>query len=230
MGTYKNQIDFPAVLASSVHDMKNSLGMVLNTLDEVTGNCTPENCPSHALLSQMQYEAARVNNNLIQLLTLYKMDEDQLSINISQYSASEIMEESVLQNKPLLDVKGIRIFTECPDDLSWFFDRNLISGVINNVLNNAFRYVREKIKIRAAENNGWFIISIQDDGKGYPDELLGTGPKTGRGVSFKTGSTGLGLFFASMVAMAHKNKGREGFISISNGGEYGGGCFTINLP
>ncbi len=230
MGTYENLIDFPAVLASSVHDMKNSLGMVLNTLDEVVGNCTPENCPSHALLSQMQYEAARVNNNLIQLLTLYKMDEDQLSINISQYPASEILEESVLQNKPLLDVKGIEIFTECPDDLSWFFDRNLISGVINNVLNNAFRYVRDKIKIRAAEKNGWFMISIEDDGKGYPDELLGTGLKTGSGVSFKTGSTGLGLFFASMVAMAHKNKGREGFISISNGGEYGGGCFTINLP
>ncbi len=226
----KKVIDFPAFLASSVHDMKNSLGMLLNSLNEVVGNCAPESCPSHRLLLQMQYEATRVNYDLIQLLTLYKMDKDQFSINISDYPVAELLEDSVLQNKPLLDFKGIELFTECPDDLSWFFDRNLVSGVINNVLNNAFRYAKDKIKIRAAENNGWFMISIEDNGEGYPDEFLGTSDKTNKGVSFKTGSTGLGLFFASMVAMMHKNKGREGFISISNGGEYGGGCFKINLP
>ena len=29
---------------------------------------------------------------------------------------------------------------------------------------------------------------------------------------------------------SNKNKGREGYISISNGGKYGGGCFRITLP
>ncbi len=223
-------IDFPAFLASMAHDMKNSLSMLLNTLDEVVSTCTPEKCPSHRHLSQMQYEATRVNFNLIQLLTLYKMDHDQFSINISHYPVSEIIEEIILQNKPLLDFKGIEIFTECPDDMTWFMDSNLISGVINNILNNAYRYARSKILIRGDENNGWLVLSIEDDGQGYPEEMLGTGIKTGRGVSFKTGSTGLGLYFASMVAKLHKNKDREGFISISNGGEYGGGCFKITLP
>jgi signal transduction histidine kinase len=157
------------------------------------------------------------------------MDTDQLSINISQYPVAELLEENVLQNKPLLDFKGIGVVTECDDDLSWFLDRNLLSGVINNVLNNTFRYAKTRIKIRAVESNGWLALSIEDDGQGYPAGMLGTDVRKS-GISFTTGSTGLGLYFASAIAQLHRNKGKEGFISIRNSGEYGGGCFTITLP
>jgi K+-sensing histidine kinase KdpD len=223
-------IDFEASLASTTHDMKNSLSMMLNVIDEIVDNCGPDNCASQKQLLQMQYEAKRVNNNLVQLLTLYKMDKDQLSINISLYPVCELLGETILQNRGLLDYKGIEIFPECPDDLSWFFDRDLISGVMNNVLNNAFRYAKDKITIRASEKDGCLVISIEDNGEGYPDSMIGSHNQTSKGVSFKTGSTGLGLYFASVIAMIHKNKGREGSIALSNGGEYGGGCFTITLP
>lgn len=226
----EKDIDFPAFLASMAHDMKNSLSMLLSTLDEVFSHCTSQNCPSHRPLSQMQYEATRVNNNLIQLLTLYKMDNEQLSINISQYPVLDFLEESVLQNKPLLDYKGIEVSVECDDDLTWFFDRNLIAGVINNVLNNAFRYAKNRIKLRAEDRAGWLVLRIEDDGRGYPEDMLGAAGESSTGVSFRTGSTGLGLYFASIVALAHTNRDREGSVSLSNGGEYGGGCFTITLP
>ncbi|RJR16114.1 MAG: sensor histidine kinase [Nitrospiraceae bacterium] len=230
MENRENPIDFPSFLASMAHDMKNSLNMLLNTLDEVVGSCTPDKCQSHRKLSLIQYEATRVNFNLIQLLTLYKMDRNQFSVNISHYPVVELIEDIILQNKPLLDFKEIGILTECPDDLTWFLDSNLVSGVINNILNNAYQYASKRILVRANEDRGWLVISVEDDGNGYPEEMLGAGIFKGRGVSFKTGSTGLGLYFSSMVAKLHKNKDREGYISISNGGAYGGGCFTITLP
>ncbi|KPK02741.1 MAG: hypothetical protein AMK71_01290 [Nitrospira bacterium SG8_35_4] len=226
----KKLIDFEASLASTTHDMKNSLGMMLNSLDEVVNNCTAENCPSHRHLLHMQYEANRLNNNLIQLLTLYKMDNDQLSMNISHYSVSDLLEETLLQSRPLLEYKDIKISVDCPDDLYWFFDRNLVLGVINNVLNNAFRYAGDRIVVRADELNGCLVISVVDNGNGYPESMLGSSVQTNRAVSFQSGNTGLGLFFASMVAMMHKNRDREGYISLSNNEENGGGCFSIILP
>jgi len=226
----KKLIDFEALLASTTHDMKNSLGMMLSSLDEVVNNCTSENCPSHKHLLHMQYEANRVNNNLIQLLTLYKMDNNQLSMNISHYSVSDLLEETILQSRGLLEYKDIKLVIDCPDDLYWFFDRNLIVGVINNVLNNAFRYAGDRIVLRADEREGYLLISVEDNGKGYPESMLGSSVKTNRAVSFQSGSTGLGLFFASMVAMMHKNKDREGYVSLSNNEESGGGCFSIILP
>ncbi|MBI4595531.1 MAG: HAMP domain-containing histidine kinase [Candidatus Tectomicrobia bacterium] len=228
MAVTEGRIDFPGFIASITHDMKNSLGMLINTLDEVLGDCITENCTSYPLLSQVQYEAKRVNNNLIQLLTLYKMDTAQFMLNISQHSVAEIIDETVLQNKPLLDFKGIEISTECSEDLFWFFDSDLISGVINNILNNSFRYTKDKIKIAAHEEREALVIRLEDNGKGYPAEMLEA--QTSSRVSFKTGSTGLGLYFASIVASMHKNKGKEGFIALRNGGEFGGGCFNIILP
>jgi len=68
------------------------------------------------------------------------------------------------------------------------------------------------------------------DGSGYPEYLLGCESTGTESVNFETGSTGLGLYFASQAARMHKNKGKEGFISISNDGHYSGGCFTIALP
>ncbi len=224
------KINFSVFLASMAHDMKNSLGMLLNEVEEALIDCEDKNSPSHNHLSLMQYEATRVNYNLIQLLTLYKMEQDQLSANISLYVVADFIEENVLQNKPLLDYKKIEITTECPDDLNWFFDRNLISGIVNNVLNNAFRYTKSRIKISAAEKDGYLVLSIEDDGIGYPDEMLNADIQTCKDTSFKTGSTGLGLYFASTVASMHKNKGMEGFVSISNDSEYGGSCFTLTLP
>jgi two-component system, OmpR family, sensor histidine kinase SenX3 len=225
-----NGLDFSSYLASLAHDMKNSLGMLLNTADEILDGCTPETCPSYGLLSRLQYESKRASNNLIQLLTLYKIDKSQLTLNIDYQSVYDFIEETIQYNKPLLDSKGIGIEVNCEQELSWFFDRELISGVINNVLNNTFRYTRDAIRISAGENEGLLFIRIEDNGRGYPEHLTNTMPDAPLKTSFSTGGTGLGLYFGSLVVRMHKNKDREGYILINNNGIDGGGCFTIYLP
>jgi signal transduction histidine kinase len=224
------KIEFATILASTVHDMKNSLGLLLNTLDEVVGHCVPEQCPSYNQFSKLQYEAKRVNNDLIQLLALYKMGNAQYAPNIAYHSLPEFLEETVLQNKPLFDFNGINIEMDCPDDLYWFFDRELVAGVINNVMNNAFRYTSRRLKIGARDEDGYLVLTVEDDGRGYPQSMLETYGEPRREISFVTGSTGLGLYFAAMAARLHKNESREGYILMQNGGELGGGVFSVHLP
>ena len=76
------KLDFSFVLASSVHDMKNSLGMLLNTLSNVIATyppSSPEQAKSYAVL---EYEAARINSELIQLLSIYRLENDQIGIHM----------------------------------------------------------------------------------------------------------------------------------------------------
>jgi two-component system, OmpR family, sensor histidine kinase SenX3 len=230
MDAEKKQIDFPEFLASIAHDMKNSLGMLLNTTDEILNNCSAENCPSYKQISELQYEAKRINNSLVQLLSLYKMDIAQYTLNISYNSVSDFIEEIVIQNRPLLEFKGITTEVNCPEDLEWFFDCDLVAGIINNVINNAFRYTKDMIEISACKENDYLVISVEDNGIGYPEHMLGNQFHIRSSTDFNAGSTGLGLYFASIVSKMHKNKNREGFISTSNGGRYGGGLLKIYLP
>jgi K+-sensing histidine kinase KdpD len=224
------ELDFTTVLASTVHDMKNSLSMLLGTLDQLKDQCTKDGCSAQNKLLQMQYEGRRVNGNLIQLLALYRIQNAQYFANISEYDVGEFLEENMVEHEDLLAPRGIKFAMSCPEDLVWFFDRELVSGVITNVINNAQKYTKDQLILSAGITNGFLAIHVEDNGKGYPEQMLHGSQGKHAALNFGTGSTGLGLYFASTVAQLHKNKDRSGYIVTSNDGIDGGGRFTICLP
>ena len=71
----KNDIDFSTLLASAAHDMKNSLAMIITTVDHISDSVKQDDhSPLGKPLNQLRYEARRVNNDLMLLLTLYKFE------------------------------------------------------------------------------------------------------------------------------------------------------------
>ncbi len=111
-----------------------------------------------------------------------------------------------------------------------FFDTELITGLINTIINNSYKYAKDVIQISGEIKNGFTKISVKDNGPGYPEHMLSKNTESTDAVDFGTGSTGLGLYFASRVASLHKTKTKQGYTSTSNEGINGGGCFSIHLP
>ena len=221
-------IGFSTILASSIHDMKNSLGVVLSSLDELmqsVGDALPP-----AQLSKLQWEAKRVNDNLVQLLALYKMENQGVALNVDEYFVYDFLEEVLVSEKPVLKTRNIELEVQCSHDLAWYFDRELIAGVLKNALGNALRYARTKVLITAGLEDHYLVLSVNDDGKGFNPKLLADGRQHAHGVDFSSGNTGLGLYFTARVAKLHKNKDRRGSIQLSNGQVLGGACFSIKLP
>jgi len=224
------QLDFSGILANSVHDMKNSVSMLLGALDEINEKCGQSNCPSSTAFSQLRYEGKRLNANLVQMLTLYRISNSQYALNITENDVSEVLEECCLENEGLLNLKDIDIEMSCPDDLLCFFDRELVGGMINSVINNAYKYARDKIRIGAESKDGYTTIFVEENGNGYPDFILHESGAVQHQVSFKNGSTGLGLFFTSTIAGMHVHQDKFGYITTTNDGIDGGGRFTLFLP
>ncbi len=228
-----DKMDFSDILASTLHDTKNSLGLLFNNLEDIIANCREQSCPSHVEFYNLQYEIKRLNNSLIRLLSLYKAEKSQLAINIDYHSIRDILEDVSIQHESLLNARGILIEIDCDPALFWTLDRNLIAGVLDNIINNSFRYTKEKVKLNSVVENGYLVMRIEDDGAGYPPSMLfneKNNPEFKKGIDFQTGSTGLGIYFSVMVAAMHKNKGKSGFISIANGGTLNGGVFSIYIP
>lgn len=226
-------MNFADILASTLHDTKNSLGVLLNNIDDIIVSCREKNCDRHAEFYAMQYEIQRLNNSLIRLLSLYKAEKSQLSANIDYQAIEDVLDEVATTHEILLNSRGIHLYTESEEGLFWAFDRNLVAGVLDNVINNAFRYAQNTVKIRAFTENGYLVLQIEDDGRGYPPSMLineNKQPEFKQEIDFKTGSTGLGLYFSLMVAGMHVNNDKKGFISVMNGGSLGGGIFSIYLP
>ena len=74
------------------------------------------------------------------------------------------------------------------------------------------------------------MLSVCDDGEGYPEAMLAKQSDYVLGINHSTGSTGLGLYFSGRIAELHERNGVRGHIEISNGGPLGGGEFRLYLP
>lgn len=222
--------DISAFLASSVHDMKNSLSMLLVFLENELHKLKEADFPAYQQMAQMLYQVKRVNANLVQFLAVYKIDNRLYPFDLAECSVREFGAEILDQGRPLMNSLGVTTELDCPPELEWYFDRELMSGVLGNALNNAAHYTADKIRLAAKVTGDELEIRVEDNGRGYPEEMLKAGGAGNRGTDFGDGSTGLGLYFSSLAAGMHTNHGRKGAIRLENGGAYGGGCFVLTLP
>jgi len=226
------EISFTDLIASSIHDMKNSVNVQVHSLEQIAHVAKARgDLAAFDSLVVVIAQAHRVNANLIQLLSLYKLGKSIYPLDITEQSVADVVDEALLQTRSVVDFKGIHIEVECPADCHWYLDRDLITGVLLNALNNAVNYTKDKIRIQAGVVDGALLLRVEDNGQGYPERMLHCDTVVAsKGVNFFTGSTGLGFYFSSQVARLHQNKGQSGGLTIENGGAYGGGCFVVRLP
>jgi len=223
-------IDFSLVLASSVHDMKNSVGMLLASLESVIEDTPPTNEVQARRFSTLHYEASRINSELIQLLTIYRMQNDVLPVHIDEHYIIDIFDDQIARNHMLTETKGVTITLDCDSDLHWYFDHDLIGSVIHNIIVNCVRYTHSSILIQARIENDLLCITIADDGSGYPANMLNRTAGQIDEADVRNGGTHLGLYFAEKIAGFHKQNNRIGYIDMSNGDPLGGGVFKLFLP
>jgi K+-sensing histidine kinase KdpD len=97
----------------------------------------------------------------------------------------------------------------------WPLDRDLMTDVLNNAVQNAGRHARKKVRLSAWGDETTLFFRVEDDGEGYAD------PEGGRST---------GLIVAERIASLHERKQRHGSMHLSNGGELGGAVFELRLP
>ncbi len=225
--THTLSISFPAILASSVHDIKNSLTSLRALLGQLKNT---HQDPKPTEFKQLEFEINRMNNCLMQLLTLYKIDLSQFNLAIDGHSAADILEDVVAQQSSLLSLSNVQLITECHDDLFCYCDSALISNALCTLVNNAQRYCLNKVLLSATQEDDYIVFCIEDDGKGYPESLMSPDYKQLPQIDLASGNTGLGLFFAETIAQLHVKADKQGFIITDNNSQLGGARFKLYLP
>jgi len=226
-------------LASTAHDMKNSISVLSGTLERLLVAQSPDTSskvePAYTQMAHMLYQTKRLNDNLMQLLALYKqVGKPEYPFDVQPLELGQLVDQVVSMERVLLQSRGIQLELDCDPRLIWHFDEDLIVGVLSHAINNAVHYTCNRVRLAIREQDGWLELRVEDNGPGYPPALLKAGEiatrETAGGVNFLTNSAGLGLYFSSEVAKMHRHRGRHGTLRLENGGKYGGGCFILRLP
>ncbi|MYM28710.1 sensor histidine kinase [Duganella sp. CY15W] len=222
-------------LASTVHDMKNSISVLSGTLENLLAAHQSTSAPEYSQMAHMLYQTKRLNDNLIQLLALYKdVGKPGYPFDPAPRSVRELVEQVEGQARMLLQSRGVTLDIDYPQHAIWSLDEDLVIGVLVHAINNAIRYTRDRVRMAITIDGDYLEVRVEDNGLGFPNSLLEAGvnamdPQRSR-INFLNNSSGLGLYFSSEVAKMHKHRQRSGSIALENGGTLGGGCFILRLP
>jgi K+-sensing histidine kinase KdpD len=225
------KLDMATAFAMVSHDIKNSLGVLLKDINNIMGQCNFRGCMVGSSCADMEYEVRRINNNLIKMLTLFKVDAGGYMPNLDAYSVRDFLDEMMLEQSMLMRQKGVCYEIDCEPHLYWYFDRNLMAGVMGNAISNALRYTKDKVLISATGTDKGLAINVGDNGKGFPAFMLDQQAEFLRPESgFLNNTTGLGFYFTQQVLELHQHNDLKGYVALANGGTLGGGQLTIVLP
>ena len=229
-GAHPSELDMSTFLMSSAHDMKNSLSVMTACLDSALAEL-PADAASRAMTYQALYEAQRLNHHLIQMMAIYKINQDMYPFDPAEVELAEFEQEVMARVRPLATVKGIALDVVLdPVERSWYFDYELIVSLVAQALHNAVKYTQDRVRLSMLVIDGQLEIHIDDNGEGFPPFLLEQGFPAMQGIDAHTGSTGMGLYFAAKVAHLHRNRARAGTTRLVNHGALGGGTFILTLP
>jgi len=218
-------IDLSTLMSITVHDIKNDINHLIGKVERIE----LEQAKPLPALGDIKADAIHINHQLVQLLALYKADEGLLKPFINQYGFTEFLDEKCMQHQSYAKAQHKAISVHCDDSLFAFFDESLISSVVDSALENALRYAKTSVQLRAEHAAPYHVIHIEDDGKGYPEDVIHQ-PIQSKSIDQQSKHTGLGFHFAQSILDLHSNQEHKGYFELGKSDTLGGARFSIFLP
>jgi PAS domain S-box-containing protein len=164
---------------------------------------------SDSLLT-MDKQVSKLSKLIADLLDATKMETGQLKVNPEVFSINKVIEE-ILKDVRTLSLTHAIVFDQHTDALV-YADKDRISQVINNLLNNAIKYSprASRVNIETRTENNEVIVSVRDFGIGIAPENHEKIFERFYRVSDNKENTfpgfGIGLFIVKEIITLHKGK------------------------
>jgi two-component system sensor histidine kinase VicK len=214
------------------HEMKTPTQAIIGYADLIQKH--PEK--REEMMQAISRNAVRLQRLTNDILDVTRIDSNTLNLHKERFNLVNLM-ANVVQDyvgyieKENLNLKLFYNFKQdINDPLPIDADRDRITQVISNLLNNAIKFTSKKtegiISVSAERKNSnqeEVIVSIKDTGEGINPEIL---PRLFTKFATRSFSgTGLGLYISKSIVEAH-----EGKMWAENNPEGEGATFTFTLP
>lgn len=173
----------------------------------------------------------RMHELVSDLLTVSRIESAKLPFKKQRFSMQEFVNNLIMEYKPLASASNVEVIFKEVDDLPKVSsDPSRIKLVMENLLDNAIRYVNEKgkVEIKLSQENNNIRFSVKDNGVGIPEKdkkyIFQKFFRSENVLRYQTKGSGLGLYISK--AIIKKAKGKIGFQSE----ESKGSTFWFTIP
>jgi signal transduction histidine kinase len=192
-GAYQNLDEFASKIA---HEIRTPLMLLRMKIERSAADLPP------GFSEELQDEVARVTRLVEQSLLAAKAESGRVTADLQAVNVS-LMLDDVLEGYELLATeRHLNFFWSVADGLNALTDAGFLRQILHNLLSNAVRYARTRIRVRAHSADGDVIVTIVND--------------FDRGA-MATSGTGLGLRLVRGLAAALKIGFRQRAIDATFG-------------
>lgn len=227
LGEIKN--DF---INNMTHEFKTPIATIKLATASLKNSKTFDNPKTMSnMLDIISQETSRMNHHIEQVLQMAVLDKQNLQIRKTKEDINEIIQDTINNIELVVAEKGGTITLVVIDENVYLnIDRDLITNVFNNLLDNAIKYSKDapEIKVTSFIEGDKFHVAFKDNGIGMSKEfqtkVFDRFYRAPTGNIHNIKGFGLGLNYAREIILAHK-----GSINVrSCPGK--GSTFTVIFP
>lgn len=214
-------------MADAAHELRTPIAAVIAQLHLLMQIDNPKE--KEEIINDMQETLNRAASLSHQLIDLARLETEDFSLNKELIDLPALISNLVSSHVPYAINKNIDVEFQSPNSFTILTDKLALSNIFTNLIENAIKYCPEKGKIKVILKDltpFGATISIQDNGRGIPEEsrqLIFSRFYRVPGT-METGS-GLGL------SIAHNLANKIGaVIRVTDGLDNQGIGFIIDLP
>lgn len=192
-----------------------------------------ENVPEEMykeFFTDINSEVDRLNNIINDLLTLVRLDQKEVPMNIVAMNLTQVIQAILKRLSPLAKQKDIELIFEGKPEVKVEIDEVKLTLAISNLIENGIKYTPEggSVKVTLNSDHQDAFVGIADTGLGInPEELSKIFERfyrTDKTRNRETGGTGLGLAITYKTIVMH-----NGRIKVESE-EQKGTKFLVRIP
>ena len=213
------------------HELKTPLALIRLFGETLESGIVNDERKRQEFYSIIRKESERLTHLINNVLDFSRMDTGVKEYNFKEADLVEVVRSTLEAYKFHIRDDGFKIESELPDEsITLKIDKDAISQVLLNLLNNAVKYSEERkyILVKVCMNSTSALISVTDHGVGIPKEelkkIFDKFYRVSTAKTRETRGTGLGLTLAKHIVEAH-----GGTIEVES--EVGNGSrFMVSIP
>ncbi|MDP2719922.1 MAG: ATP-binding protein [Dehalococcoidia bacterium] len=199
------------MIADIAHELRTPLTLLQGEVEAMLDNVIE---PTRERLTSLHDETTHLSRLVSDLRTLSMADAGQLQMNLEPLDTAEIIARAVSAIERQAKSKNISVTIQVSGDMAPVFgDRDRLSQVLRNLLDNAVNYTPPGGRITVAasvETSGNALFSVSDTGPGIPEgdimHLFERFYRADPSRSRNTGGSGLGLTIVKQLVEAQGGK------------------------
>ncbi len=196
--------------ADVAHELRTPLSLILGHAEAVHDGVL---LPTRENFEIIREEALRLEHLVDDLRLLSLADAGELSINLRQVSAQELLGDIQATYHHIASQKDVKIQLDVASELPMLhIDPDRMTQVLTNLLENALRHTPPggQIELSARQAQDSVVLSVRDSGPGLADEeverIFERFYRADAARHRDEGGSGLGLAIAKSIVQAHNGK------------------------